>query len=61
MEMAVQAYPAIARRKRLFAVMPTGTGKGAAVLNPAIKALSQGLCSQVLYLTARGTQRLAPR
>ncbi|MDD3109984.1 MAG: PD-(D/E)XK nuclease family protein, partial [Eubacteriales bacterium] len=60
-EMAAQAYTAIARRKRLFAVMPTGTGKSAAVLYPAIKALSQGLCSQVFYLTARGTQRLAPR
>ena len=60
-EMAAQAYTAIARRKRLFAVMPTGTGKSAAVLYPAIKALSQGLSSQVFYLTARGTQRLAPR
>ena len=60
-EMAVQAYTAISRRRRLFAVMPTGTGKSAAVLYPAIKALGQGLCSQVFYLTARGTQRLAAR
>jgi len=60
-EMAAQAYTAIARRRRLFAVMPTGTGKSAAVLYPALKALGQGLCSQVFYLTARGTQRLAPR
>ncbi|MDD4080375.1 MAG: ATP-dependent DNA helicase [Eubacteriales bacterium] len=60
-EMAAQAYTAIARRKRLFAVMPTGTGKSAAVLYPAVKALAQGLCNQVFYLTARGTQRLAPR
>lgn len=60
-EMAVQAYTAISRRRRLFAVMPTGTGKSAAVLYPAVKALGQGLCSQVFYLTARGTQRLAAR
>ncbi len=60
-EMAVQAYTAISRRKRLFAVMPTGTGKSAAVLYPAVKALGQGACRQVFYLTARGTQRLAAR
>ena len=60
-EMAVQVYTAIARRKRLFAVMPTGTGKSAAVLYPAIKALGQGDSRQVFYLTARGTQRLAAR
>ena len=56
-EMAEQAYLAIARRRRLFAVMPTGTGKSAAVLFPALKALGQGKNRQVFCLTARGTQR----
>ncbi|MGI6688073.1 MAG: ATP-dependent DNA helicase [Christensenellales bacterium] len=60
-EMAVQVYTAITRRKRLFAVMPTGTGKSAAVLYPALKALGRGDCRQVFYLTARGTQRIAAR
>ena len=60
-EMAAQVYTAITRRKRLFAVMPTGTGKSAAVLYPALKALAEGQCSQLFYLTARGTQRLAAR
>lgn len=56
-EMAVQVYTAIRRRKRLFASMPTGTGKSTAALFPALKALGEGLTGQVYYLTARTTQR----
>lgn len=58
-EMAAQAYTAIRLKKRLFALMPTGTGKTAAVLYPALKALAQGLNQKVFCLTARGTQRYA--
>ncbi|NLE69738.1 MAG: ATP-dependent DNA helicase [Clostridiales bacterium] len=58
-EMAAQVYTAIQRRMRLFATMPTGTGKSAAVLYPALKALGQGLTKKVFCLTARGTQRIA--
>ena len=56
-EMAVQVYTAIKRKKRLFACMPTGTGKSSATLFPALKALGEGLTGQVYYLTARTTQR----
>ena len=56
-EMAVQVYTAIRRHKRLFASMPTGTGKSTAALFPALKALGEGLTGQVYYLTARTTQR----
>ena len=55
--MAVQVYTAIKRKKRLFACMPTGTGKSSATLFPALKALGEGLTGQVYYLTARTTQR----
>ncbi len=58
-EMATQVFTAIRRRKRLFAVMPTGTGKSAAVLYPALKALGQGLTGKILFLTARTTGREA--
>ncbi|HSK69823.1 MAG TPA: helicase C-terminal domain-containing protein [Candidatus Limnocylindria bacterium] len=58
-EMAAQTFTAIQRRKRLFAQMPTGTGKTAAVLYPAIRALESGLNRQVFCLTARGTQAAA--
>ena len=56
-EYAVQVYTAIERRKRLFASMPTGTGKSVAGLFPALKALGRGLTGQIFYLTARSTQR----
>ncbi|MBQ3156668.1 MAG: hypothetical protein IJB81_07040 [Clostridia bacterium] len=59
-EMAVQVYTAIRLGRRLFASMPTGTGKSAASLFPALKALGEGLTGQVYYLTARTTQRQGP-
>ena len=56
-ELAVQVYTAIRRGRRLFASMPTGTGKSAAALYPALKALGEGHTGRVYYLTARTTQR----
>ena len=56
-DMAVQVYTAIRLQRLLFASMPTGTGKSVAALFPALKALGEGLTSQVYYLTARTTQR----
>lgn len=54
-EMAVQVYTAIRQKKRLFATLPTGTGKSAATLFPALEALGEGKTRQIFYLTARGT------
>lgn len=54
-EMAVQVYLAIRKKRRLFAEAPTGTGKTAAALFPALKALGEGLTGQIFYLTARTT------
>lgn len=59
-ELAVQVYTAITRKKRLFVSLPTGTGKSAAVLFPALKALGEGRTAQLLYLTARTTARQSP-
>ena len=59
-EMAAQVYTAVVRRKRLFASLPTGTGKSAAVLFPAIKALGLKKTEKLLYLTARNTARQSP-
>ncbi|MBR5232011.1 MAG: hypothetical protein IKW00_07175 [Clostridia bacterium] len=58
-EMAAQVYTAIRLQKRLFATLPTGTGKSAATLFPALKALGEGKTRQIFYLTARGTAREA--
>ena len=41
-ELAVQVYTAVLRQKRLFASLPTGTGKSAAVLYPSLKAMGEG-------------------
>lgn len=60
-EMAVQVYTAIRLGRRLFASMPTGTGKSSAALFPALKAMGEGWTGRVYYLTARTTQRQGPR
>lgn len=59
-ELAVQVYTAIIRKRRLFASLPTGTGKSIAVLYPALKALGEGKTGKILYLTSRGTARQSP-
>lgn len=59
-ELAVQVYTAIGRKKRLFASLPTGTGKSAAVLYPALKAMGEGRTGKLLYLTSRNTARQSP-
>ncbi len=59
-EMAAQVYTAIVRKRRLFASLPTGTGKSAAVLFPALKAMGQGQTQKLVYLTARTTARQSP-
>lgn len=59
-EMAVQVYTAIQIRKKLFASLPTGTGKTIASIFPAVKAMQEGLCNKIFYLTARTSARQAP-
>ena len=59
-ELAAQVYTGIMRKKRLFASLPTGTGKSAAVLFPALKAIGEGKTEKVVYLTARNTARQSP-
>ena len=58
-DMATAAYKAIKARKNLMVSAPTGIGKTAAALFPAVKALGEGLITHVFYLTARGTGRRA--
>lgn len=50
-------FVAIRDRRRLLAQAPTGTGKTAAALFPALKALAAGHTNQIFYLTARTTGR----
>lgn len=58
-DMAANAYRAIKMRRLLLCQAPTGIGKTAAALFPAIKALGEGLTERIFYLTARTTARKA--
>ena len=59
-ELATQVFTAITQKKRLLASLPTGTGKTAGVLFPALKSLALGHTRQVFYVTARGTGKDSP-
>lgn len=50
-----RTYKALVKGNTLFACAPTGTGKTVSVIYPAIKALGDGKCDKVFYLTPKGT------
>lgn len=52
-ELARDVYRTILRKKLLFIQAPTGTGKTASVIFPAIKAVGEGLADKIFYLTAK--------
>ena len=52
-----ECYRTIKSGKRLFAQAPTGTGKTVSTLYPAVRALGDGHCDKIFYLTARASTR----
>ena len=46
---------AIRTGRRLFAQAPTGIGKTMSALYPAVRALGDGLCDKIFYLTAKAS------
>ncbi len=48
-------HRAIAHGTQLCASLPTGTGKTVSVLYPALRALGEGKCGKVFYLTPKHT------
>lgn len=56
-EMIDTVYEAIAEKQNLLCQAPTGIGKTAGALFPAIKALGEGKLERIFYLTARTTTR----
>ncbi len=52
-----ECYRAIKTGKRLFAQAPTGIGKTISTLYPAARALGDGHCDKIFYLTARASTR----
>ncbi len=54
-ELMSETYRAIKGGKRLFAQAPTGIGKTLSTLYPAVRALADGLCDRIFYLTAKAS------
>lgn len=52
-------YRAIRRGKRLYASAPTGIGKTISTLFPAVRAMGEGACEKIFYLTAKATTATA--
>ncbi|MBO4308537.1 MAG: hypothetical protein J5885_01760 [Clostridia bacterium] len=48
-----ECYRDIRRGKRLFMQAPTGVGKTVSALYPAVRALGEGKCDRIFYLTAK--------
>ena len=55
------AYKALSHKTRLYAAAPTGTGKTVSALFPAIRAMGNGKCDKVFYLTPKHTTALAAK
>ena len=54
-ELMQDVYRSIARGERLFASAPTGIGKTVSTLYPAVRAMGDGKCDKLFYLTAKAT------
>ena len=54
-DLAVAVFHAIHRGERLFVQAPTGIGKTMSTLYPAVKAIGEGKCDRIFYLTAKGS------
>ncbi len=54
-ELMSAVFRAVCRGKRLFASAPTGIGKTVSTLYPAVRAMGEGKCDKVFYLTAKAT------
>ena len=52
-----ECYRDICAGKRLFLEAPTGTGKTLSALYPAMRALGDGHCEKIFYLTAKAAAR----
>ncbi len=58
-ELMETVYAAVCRQSRLYACAPTGIGKTIATLYPALKALGEGRCEKIFYLTPKNTAGIA--
>ncbi len=58
-ELMETVYTTVRRRGRLYACAPTGIGKTIATLYPALRAMGDGYCEKIFYLTPKNTAGIA--
>ncbi len=56
-ELAGQVYRTISGGRKLFIEAPTGVGKTISTVFPSVKAMGEGLCDKIFYLTAKTITR----
>ena len=56
-ELVTYVYRTIYHKRKLFIEAPTGVGKTIATVFPTVKAMGEGLCERVFYLTAKTITR----
>lgn len=56
-ELAADVYRTIYHKRKLFIEAPTGVGKTISTVFPAVKAMGEGLCEKIFYLTAKTITR----
>lgn len=56
-ELAGQVYRTISNGQKLFIEAPTGVGKTISTVFPSVKAMGEGLCDKIFYLTAKTITR----
>ena len=52
-----ESFSAMKRGRRVFIEAPTGTGKTISALFPAVRALGEGYCDKIFYLTPKSSTR----
>ena len=56
-ELVTYVYQTIYHKRKLFIEAPTGVGKTISTVFPAVKAMGQGMCEKIFYLTAKTITR----
>lgn len=56
-DLVTYVYQTIYHKRKLFIEAPTGVGKTVSTVFPAVKAMGQGMCEKIFYLTAKTITR----
>ena len=56
-DLVTYVYQTIYHKRKLFIEAPTGVGKTISTVFPAVKAMGEGLCEKIFYLTAKTITR----